>query len=67
MSFILAAWREVAVKLGLLGLLGSLPVVGLVVGELAFWADGLWPLWDRENRALHDMLAGTRVILFSNG
>lgn len=22
----------------------------------------LWPLWDRENRALHDMIASTRVV-----
>ena len=24
--------------------------------------DSLWPLWDRENRALHDFPAGTRVV-----
>ena|SRR5689334_19699993 len=25
--------------------------------------DPLWPLWDRENRALHDFMAATRVIV----
>jgi len=24
--------------------------------------DGLWPLWDAQNRAIHDMLAATRVV-----
>ena len=24
--------------------------------------DQLWPLWDRENRALHDMVVGSRVV-----
>ena len=24
--------------------------------------DSLWPLWDRQNRALHDRLAGTQVV-----
>jgi uncharacterized RDD family membrane protein YckC len=28
---------------------------------LAFSLDCLWPLWHKENRAIHDMLAGTRV------
>jgi hypothetical protein len=23
--------------------------------------DGLWAAWDKQNRTLHDMLAGTRV------
>jgi uncharacterized RDD family membrane protein YckC len=62
MSLSRAAWREVALKFVLLGLVGSAPLVGLLISELLFWADGLWPLWDRENRALHDMLAGTRVV-----
>jgi uncharacterized RDD family membrane protein YckC len=62
MSTVRAAWREIALKSVLLGLLGALPLVGLVVSQFYFWADGFWPLWDQENRALHDMLAGTRVI-----
>ena len=24
--------------------------------------DYLWPLWDEQNRALHDMLASSRVV-----
>ena len=63
MSMARAAWREVALKSVLLGLIGALPLVGLIASQIYFWADGLWPLWDRENRALHDMFAGTRVAM----
>jgi uncharacterized RDD family membrane protein YckC len=63
MSMVRAVWREVVVKSVLLGLLGALPLVGVVVSQIYFLADGLWPLWDRESRALHDMLAGTRVVM----
>ena len=38
--------REVPVK----------AIVGLVP------VDNLWPLWDRENRALHDMVVRSRVV-----
>jgi len=32
-----------------------------------YWlADYLWPLWDRENRALHDLIAGTHVVRLSD-
>ena len=24
--------------------------------------DALWPLWDDEHRAIHDMVVGTRVV-----
>jgi uncharacterized RDD family membrane protein YckC len=35
----------------------------LGVGGIApYLADYLWPLWDDENRAVHDMLAETRVV-----
>jgi uncharacterized RDD family membrane protein YckC len=34
-----------------------LPGVGAVTG-----IDYLWPLWDRENRAVHDFAARTRVV-----
>jgi uncharacterized RDD family membrane protein YckC len=27
-----------------------------------YLADYLWPLWDDQNRAVHDMIAETRVI-----
>jgi hypothetical protein len=46
----------VAVKALLFGIAGSL------TGGLANLADVLWPLWDEENRALHDMIVDTRVI-----
>jgi uncharacterized RDD family membrane protein YckC len=63
-----AGWREVVIKVMLFGTLASLPVreggistVMCSAGLLLVALDFLWPLWDRENRALHDMLAGTRV------
>jgi uncharacterized RDD family membrane protein YckC len=36
--------------------------VMLVVTGLYLLLDYLWPLWDRENRALHDMIARTHVV-----
>jgi uncharacterized RDD family membrane protein YckC len=55
MSLARATWREVVLKT---------LVVGLIPPFLwPLWLlDDLWPLWDRENRAIHDMLAGTRVV-----
>jgi uncharacterized RDD family membrane protein YckC len=43
--------REVLVKTILFGII---PVVPLL--------DALWPLWQDQNKALHDLVAGTRVI-----
>jgi uncharacterized RDD family membrane protein YckC len=57
-----ATWREAMVKFTLLRLLLAVPKIGPLAGGLVILADVLWPLWDRENRALHDMLARTRVI-----
>jgi hypothetical protein len=48
--------REVAVKALLFGFLSSLTF------GLASLADVLWPLWDEENRALHDFAVNTRTI-----
>ena len=28
----------------------------------AYLLDVLWPLWDDEHRAIHDMVVGTRVV-----
>jgi len=42
-----ALMREVPVK----WILGIIPLI-----------DSLWPLWQKENRALHDLVAGTWVI-----
>ena len=48
--------RELAIKQLLFGFIGgfflSIPTI----------LDYLWPLWDDENRALHDMVASTRVV-----
>ena len=56
MTFGFAMLREVAVKTLLSGIASSL------TAGLATLADVLWPLWDEENRALHDLIVDTRVI-----
>jgi uncharacterized RDD family membrane protein YckC len=37
-------------------------ILSPVTGGVAWIVDVLWPLWDEERRALHDMLARTRVV-----
>jgi uncharacterized RDD family membrane protein YckC len=56
-TFGFAMVREVLVKSLLLGLLSSLTL------GLAHLLDVLWPLWDEENRALHDFVVNTRTII----
>ena len=56
-DFGFAMLREVVVKAFLFGILGTM------TGGLANLVDVLWPLWDEENRALHDIIVDTRVIL----
>jgi uncharacterized RDD family membrane protein YckC len=56
MTFGFAMLREVAVKALLFGFAGS------ITFGLANLADVLWPLWDDENRALHDFLVDTRTV-----
>ncbi len=56
MTFGFALLREVVVKSLLFGIASSLTF------GLASLADVLWPLWDEENRALHDFIVDTRVI-----
>ncbi len=56
MTFGWAMLREVAVKALLFGIASSLTF------GLASLLDVLWPLWDEENRALHDFIVDTRVI-----
>lgn len=51
-----AAVREVVVKFLLFGLAGG------TLASIPTLLDLLWPLWDGENRALHDMVVDTRVI-----
>jgi uncharacterized RDD family membrane protein YckC len=57
MTFGWAMLREVAIKALLFGFLSSLTF------GLASLADVLWPLWDDENRALHDFLVDTRTVI----
>jgi uncharacterized RDD family membrane protein YckC len=57
MTFGFAMLREVAVKALLFGIASTL------TGGLASLADVLWPLWDEENRALHDFVVDTRVVV----
>ena len=48
--------REVLVKTLLVG------VVSGATGGIGWLLDVLWPLWDEENRALHDFVVNTRTI-----
>jgi uncharacterized RDD family membrane protein YckC len=57
MTFGFAMLREVAVKALLVGIASSLTF------GLAWLVDVLWPLWDEENRALHDFVVNTRTVL----
>jgi uncharacterized RDD family membrane protein YckC len=56
MTFALAFVREVLIKALLVGVISSLTF------GIAYFVDVLWPLWDEENRALHDFAVNTRVI-----
>jgi uncharacterized RDD family membrane protein YckC len=56
MTFWFAMLREVIVKSLLVGVISSFTF------GLAWLLDVLWPLWDEENRALHDFVVNTRVI-----
>jgi uncharacterized RDD family membrane protein YckC len=56
-TFGFAMLREVAVKALLFGIAGSFTF------GLAQLIDYLWPLWDEENRALHDFVVNTRTVL----
>jgi uncharacterized RDD family membrane protein YckC len=61
MTLSLATAREVVIQTGVIGGLASLPAPYRALGFLAALLDYLWPLWDSEKRALHDMIVGTRV------
>ena len=56
MTFGLAMLREVVVKALLFG------VLRLADLRARSLLDVLWPLWDDENRALHDFIVDTRVV-----
>jgi uncharacterized RDD family membrane protein YckC len=51
-----AAVREAGAKFLLFG------VGGALLAWIPTVVDLLWPVWDQENRALHDMLVDTRVV-----
>jgi uncharacterized RDD family membrane protein YckC len=55
-TFGFALLREVLIKTVIFGIAGSF------TAGLAPLLDVLWPLWDEENRALHDFIANTRVV-----
>jgi uncharacterized RDD family membrane protein YckC len=55
MAFGASFVREVVIKTILFGWIGGAFAIGWLL-------DVLWPLWDDQNRALHDMLASTRVV-----
>jgi uncharacterized RDD family membrane protein YckC len=57
MTFGFAMLREVAVKALLFG------IAGTITAGIANLLDVLWPLWDEENRALHDFIVNTRTVL----
>jgi uncharacterized RDD family membrane protein YckC len=57
MTFGWAMLREVVVKALVFGILSS------ITAGLASLLDILWPLWDDENRALHDFVVDTRVVV----
>jgi uncharacterized RDD family membrane protein YckC len=56
MSFGWAALRELVVKGILFGWIGS------TFFAIPLLLDYLWPLWDDQNRALHDMIVSTHVV-----
>jgi uncharacterized RDD family membrane protein YckC len=61
MSATRAIWRQVVLLVALPDAVTQLGPYASAAVSVAVFVDCLWPLWDRENRAIHDMLAGTRV------
>jgi uncharacterized RDD family membrane protein YckC len=56
MSFGAAAVREILVKNLCVG------IASAVIPLIPWFLDNFWPLWDDENRALHDMAVSTHVV-----
>jgi uncharacterized RDD family membrane protein YckC len=56
MSFWWAALREVGVKGLAVGIASS------IIPFIPWFLNYFWPLWDDENRALHDMVVSTHVV-----
>jgi uncharacterized RDD family membrane protein YckC len=55
-TFGFAALREIVVKTLLVGAVSS------ATAGIGYLIDVLWPLWDDENRALHDFVVNTRSV-----
>lgn len=62
MTLSLAAIREVLIQTALFGSLALLPGELRALGIALALCDYIWPFWDVENRALHDLVLGTRVV-----
>jgi uncharacterized RDD family membrane protein YckC len=56
MSFGWAALREIVIKGFAVGIASS------IIPIIPWFLDFFWPLWDDENRALHDMIVSTHVV-----
>jgi uncharacterized RDD family membrane protein YckC len=56
MNFGWSALREIAVK----GL--AVSIASSIIPLIPWLLDYLWPLWDDQNRALHDMICSTHVV-----
>ena len=56
MTFWYAALREIVVK----GI--AVSVASFIIPFVPWFLDNFWPLWDDENRALHDMAVSTHVV-----
>ena len=56
MNFSWAALREIVVKGFAVGVASS------IIPFIPWFLDFFWPLWDDQNRALHDMIVSTHVV-----
>jgi uncharacterized RDD family membrane protein YckC len=56
MGFWYAALREIVVK----GI--AVSVASSIIPFIPWFLDNFWPLWDDQNRALHDMVVSTHVV-----
>jgi uncharacterized RDD family membrane protein YckC len=56
MSFGWAALREIVIKQLAVGIASS------IIPFIPWFLDYFWPLWDDQNRALHDMVVSTHVV-----
>jgi uncharacterized RDD family membrane protein YckC len=55
-GFGFAALREIVVKGLLVGIASS------IIPFIPWFLDNFWPLWDDQNRALHDMVVSSHVV-----